>query len=82
MMKKMMKDKFFETDVQHLQKFHDLHNDLPFFHEIWQIWKNLLLTCMIKKNMSFTKSFKTSIKSWISFEKNAYESLNLMNMLG
>ena len=32
--------------------------------------------------MSFTKSFKTSIKSWISFEKNAYESLNLMNMLG
>ena len=33
-MKKMMKDKFFETDVQHLQKLHDLHNDLPFFHEI------------------------------------------------
>ena len=22
--------------------------------------------------MSFTKSFKTSIKSWISFEKNEY----------
>ena len=82
MMKKMMKDKFFEADVQHLQKLHDLHNDLPFFYEIWQIWKNLLLTCMLKKNMSFTKSFKTSIKSWISFEKNAYESLNLMNMLG
>ena len=32
--------------------------------------------------MSFTKSFKTSVKSWISFEKNAYESSNLMNMLG
>ena len=28
-MKKMMMDNFFEVDVQHPEKLHDLHNDLP-----------------------------------------------------
>ena len=33
---------FFETDVQYLEKLHDIHNDLLFFvrkNENWEIWK-------------------------------------------
>ena len=34
--------------------------------------KNLQLTCMIKNKILFTKRFKTSIKSKISFGKGTY----------
>ena len=34
-MKKVMKE--VEIDVQYLEKFHELHNDLPFLPEIMKI---------------------------------------------
>ena len=32
-MKKVIKEYFLETDVQYLEKLHELHNDLPFLPE-------------------------------------------------
>ena len=38
-MKKVIKDSFFEVDVQYLEKLHELHNDLPFLPERMKIEK-------------------------------------------
>ena len=35
----MIKDSFFEVDVQYLEKLHELHNDLPFLPERMKIEK-------------------------------------------
>ena len=65
---------FLEVDVQYPETLHELHNDLPFLLEIMMIEKvekfvvNLhdKTECVIH-----TKKIKTSIKSWISFEKSS-----------
>ena len=38
-MSKVMKDVFFEVDVQYFEKLHELHNDLPFLPERMKIEK-------------------------------------------
>ena len=40
MMKKMMMDTFFEVDVQHSEKLHDLHNDSKCLPERMKIEKS------------------------------------------
>ena len=57
------------VDVEYPKRLHNLHSDLPFSPEIMKI-KNaasLLVICVTKKLYCSYKSFKTSVKSWISF---------------
>ena len=51
-----LKTIMFNYDVQHLEKLHELHNDLPFLPERMKIEniKKLELTYMMKLNMLFT----------------------------
>ena len=46
---------FLEVDIQYPEKLHSPNNDLPFLLERMKIekFKNLLATCMIRKNISF-----------------------------
>ena len=70
---------FIESGVQNLEHLHILYNDLLILPEKFNRnfkkltkFKNLFPTCMIKKDiLSSNKIFKTSIKSWIGFEKCA-----------
>ena len=57
---------FLEVDTQYLEILHELHNVLPFLPERMQIEK-------VDKtdNVIHIKKFKTSIESWISFEKSS-----------
>ena len=63
----------FEADNECPKDFHDLHSDLPFLPEKMKIKKCNKLVCNLydKKMWSSHKSFKTSIKPQISFEKSA-----------
>ena len=67
-----MKDFFFQVDVKYPEKLHELRSDLPFFPEIMKIEKvEKLAANFDDKNECYShKKFKTSIKSWISFEKS------------
>ena len=51
-----MKDIFLELDVQHLEKLHELHNDLPFLPDRMKIEKvvKLVVIYMIKLKMLYT----------------------------
>ena len=61
---------FLEVHVQYPEKLHKFHID--FYLRGW-----------ILKNIVYThKKFETSIKSWINFEKNDIELLNLNKKLG
>ena len=64
---------FLEVEVQYPQKLHELHNDLPFLPERKKIKKlEKLVTNLYDKNECHShKKFKTSIKSWINFEKTS-----------
>ena len=48
---------FLEVDLQYLENLHNLHNYLLFCLKEWKLknLKNLWPTCMIKKNMSYTR---------------------------
>ena len=59
---------FLEVDVQYLEKLHGLHNDLPFLPEKD---KKLAASSYDKTEYYIHKKVKTSIKSWISFEKSS-----------
>ena len=62
---------FFEADVQYPEKFHNIHDHLPFFPvrmKIEKIGKNLKPIFMIKRILYTHKKFKTSIESWITFQ--------------
>ena len=69
-MKTVMKDIFFEVDVQYSQKLHDLQNDLSFLLERIKIEKVEKLVANLhekKLNMSFTFTlFKAGLKAWAS----------------
>ena len=62
---------FLEIDVQHPEKLHELHHDLPVLpermkiHEVEELVPNL----HDKKISYLHNKFKATIKSWISFEK-------------
>ena len=58
---------FLEVDVQYFEKFHEIHNDLPFLHANMKIEKVQKLVA----NLPYThKKFKLNILSYISFEKS------------
>ena len=63
---------FLEVDVQYPKKLHKLHNDVRFLSERTEIEKvEKLITNLWNKNECYShKKFKTSIKSWINFEKS------------
>ena len=63
---------FLQGDVQYLEKLHELHNDLPFVPERMKMEKveKLVANLHDKWICDAHKKFKTSIKSWISLEKN------------
>ena len=65
---------FLEVNVQYPEKLHNLPNDLPLLHERWRLkkLKALLLIYMIKLNCHSNKKLKTSINSWINFEKSSW----------
>ena len=61
---------FLEVDLEYSEKSHELHNGLSFLPEemkIENVEKLVFNLLNIKQNMLFTKKFKASIKSWISF---------------
>ena len=62
-----------EVDVQYLEKLHELHNDLPFLPERLKIKKVGKDVANLHDKTEYVthKKFKTSIKSWISFEKSS-----------
>ena len=65
---------FFEVDVQYLEKLHELHNDLPILPERMKIEKFEKLVANLHDKTEYVidiKKIKTSIKSWISFEKSS-----------
>ena len=64
---------FLEVNVQYLEKLHELHDDLPFLPERKKIQKfRKFITNLYDKNEYVIHiKFKTSIKSWINFEKNS-----------
>ena len=53
-----------EVDVQYPEKLHELHNNLLFLPERMKLEK-------VEKIVTKHKKFKTSIKSWINFEKSS-----------
>ena len=58
-----------EVDIEYPKDLDDLHSDLPFLPEKMKINKCNKLVCNMydKKLCCSHKSFKTSIRSWISF---------------
>ena len=65
---------FLEVDVQYPENLHNLHNDLPFFPERMKIGKVEKLVASLHDKSEYViqkNKFKTSIKSWISFEKSS-----------
>ena len=62
-----------EVTMDYLKDFHDLHSDLLFLPERFKINKCNKLVCNLydKKLFCSHKSFKASIRSWISFLKSA-----------
>ena len=63
------KDNYTKVDVKYKQKFHEIHNDLPFLPEKMKIGKFEKLTYNLNDKEEYVvhyKSFKTSTKSWIS----------------
>ena len=58
-----------EVTIDHPKDLHDLHSDLPFLQERMKINKcNKLLCKLYNKNLCCShKSFKSIIRSWISF---------------
>ena len=65
---------FLEVDVQCLEKLNNLRNDLPPFFERMKIEKVKNLVAHFHDKIEYVihrKKLKTSIKSWISFEKSS-----------
>ena len=65
---------FLEVDVQYLENLHKLFNYLLFLRERMKIKKVEKLVANLhdkEKYCYIHKKFKTSIKSWISFEKSS-----------
>ena len=62
-----------EEDIKYPKNLHDLYSDLPFLPERMKSNKFNKLVCNLcdKKLCCSYKIFKTSIRSWISFEKSA-----------
>ena len=66
-------DYFLEVDVQYPKKLHEIHNDLPILWEIMKIKKveRFVVNLYDKTECYRHKKFKTSIKSWMDFEKGS-----------
>ena len=65
---------FIEVDVQYLENLHKLFNYVLFLPERMKIKKVEKLVANLhdqEKYCYIHKKFKTSIKSWISFEKSS-----------
>ena len=65
---------FLEVDVQYPEKFHKLHNDLPFLPERMKIVKVEKLVTNLHDKTEYVihiKKFKASIKSRSNFEKSS-----------
>ena len=65
---------FFEVDVQYPKKLHELYNDLQFLPERMKIEKVEKLVANLHDKTEYVihiKKFKTSIKAWVSFDKNS-----------
>ena len=67
---------FLETDVQYPERLYDLHQEKMKIKKVEKLEANLK-----KKIFHIHMKFKTSMKSWISFEK-CLESLNPVRKLG
>ena len=61
-----------KVDTQHPEKLHELQNHLPFLSERMKL-KNVekLVANLHEKTEYAHKKFKTSLKSWIDFEKGS-----------
>ena len=60
-----------EGDVQYLETLYELHDDLAFLPKRMKIEKVEKLVGNLHEAFCYThKKFKTSIKSWISFEES------------
>ena len=56
---------FFEVDIKYPEELHVLHNNLPFLSK-----RKLVANLDDKKRICYShEKFKTSIESWIIFEK-------------
>ena len=65
---------FIEVDFQYPENLHNLRNDSPFLPKRMKIEKveKLVANLHDKNELCYSqKKFETSIKSWISFEKNS-----------
>ena len=65
---------FFEVDIQYPEKFHDLHNDLPFLPERLKSEKAEKLVANLVDKTEYViqiRNLKENIKSWIIFEKSS-----------
>ena len=71
---------FLEVDIQYPEKFHKLHNDLPFLCEKKVKIKKVGELVANLRVLHTHKRSKTIIKSLISIEKSI-ESLNLIKSL-
>ena len=61
---------FLKVDVQYSKNLHNLHNNIHFLSERMKIEKvEKLVVNLLDKDCYSHRKFKTSIKSWISFEK-------------
>ena len=73
-MKKVIKNIFFEVDVQYTEKLCELHNDLPFLPERMKIEKFEKLLANLHDKTEFIihiRNLEQALKSWIIFEKSS-----------
>ena len=65
---------FLEVHAQYTEKLHELYKDLRFLPEIMKTEKVEKLVTNLRDKTKYVnthRKFKTSIKSWISFEKSS-----------
>ena len=73
-MKKVIKNIFFEVDVQYTEKLCELHNYLPFLPERMKIEKFEKLLANLHDKTEFIihiRNLEQALKSWIIFEKSS-----------
>ena len=83
-MKMIKKDIFFEVDVKHPKKLHELHSDLSFLPERMEINKCKKLVCNLdnkKKYVVHINSLKQALNHGLKLKKSI-ESLNLIKKHG
>ena len=62
-----------EVDAEYPKRLHTFYNDLPFLPERMMIKKCNKLVCNLYNKNNYAahiKTLKTSIKSWINFQKS------------